>query len=208
MIKILSSLLLCSSIAASAQISVAAKANLLFPTGKPSWKNLTDSGAKAYEETGKNNVGYNVGLSFKIGLPKSLFVMPEVYYTSFKNEYNEPVYNENLEARSNRIDVPVLVGYNLLGENLGVFAGPVGSYMLVKDETFDDFKAEAPKSFTVGFQFGAQAQIRKLLVNARYEGAFTKDQRKFVNQYIADASYDVRYDNRPSLLILGLGYKF
>lgn len=193
---------------AAAQISFGVKANLLFPTGSPSWKNIVNTSTQAYREKGKNNAGYNVGLSLKAPLPGSLFIMPELYYTSFKNEFTDPVTNTTLEARNNRIDLPVLLGYNLLGETLGVFAGPVASYNLSTDNQFDDFRENAKNQFTLGYQFGGQIQFRKLSVNARYEGAFTQDQRDYIQNLVNSSNYNVRYDNRPSMFIVGVGYRF
>lgn len=195
------------SAGAAAQTSVALKANMLFQTGSPSWKNISSTATNAYNEKGKNNAGYNVGLSLKVPFMNSLFIMPELYYTSFKSEFTDPLTNTTLEARNNRVDLPILLGYNLLGESLGVFVGPVASYNLAKDNEFNDFKENAGSQFTVGYQLGGQLQIRKILVNARYEGAFTQDQRDYVNRLMG-SNYQVRYDNRPSLFIVGLGYKF
>lgn len=206
MTRIFSTALLGLSVFAAAQVSVAGKANLLFPTSSSSWKDITTSATQAYEQSGKNNVGFNVGISAKVSLPGAFFVMPEAYYTTFKNQYTDPVSNTTLEAKSNRVDVPVLLGYNLLGENLGAFIGPVASYNLSTDNQFNDFKENAKNNFTVGYQFGAQAQIRKLIVNARYEGAFSKDQRDYIDN--TGVVQTIRYDNRPSLFIVGLGYKF
>ena len=157
---------------------------------------------------GKNNTGFNVGLSAKIDLPTSLFIMPELYYTTFKNELTDPVTNTTIEAKSNRVDLPVLVGLNVLGDQLGVFVGPVASYNLSTDNQYNDFKENAESNFTVGYQFGAQVKVSKLLINARYEGAFNKDQREFINNNVAGENYTVRYDNRPSLFMVGLGYAF
>ena len=204
--KILNTALVCFSVFASAQITLAAKANLLFPTGSPSWRNLQSTAENAYQSEGKNNTGFNVGLSMKISTPTSFFIMPELYYTTFKNEVKDELTGTTLEAKSNRVDLPVLVGYKLLGESFGIFAGPVASYNLSSDNQFDDFKENAESNFTVGYQFGAQAQISKLIVSARYEGAFSKDEREFINNNSGD--YTVRYDNRPSLFIVGLGYQF
>lgn len=212
--KIFSLTLLGTAFFASAQINLSAKANLLFNTGSPSWENIKGSAVKAYNDSGKNSVGFNVGLSAKIDFPTSFFVMPEIYYTTFKSELNVPdtVTGEtiaNLEAKSNRIDVPVLVGYNILGNNLGVFAGPVASYNLSTDNTYADFHENATKQFTVGYQFGAQAQFQKIIINARYEGAFSSDERKFINDAApADTKEYIRYDNRPGLFMVGLGYDF
>ncbi|NIG32268.1 PorT family protein, partial [Enterobacter sp. Ap-916] len=155
--KVLSIALIGFSMWASAQISLAGKANLIFPTGSPSWSNIKGTVNDAINGTGKNNVGFNVGLSLKVGLPTSLFVMPEIYYTHFKNEFTTE--NTTFDVKSNRIDVPVLLGYNLLGNMLGVFVGPVGSFNLSKDNTYNDFKENAKNDFTVGYQFGAQLEI-------------------------------------------------
>jgi len=203
--KILSVALMAACVMGSAQIKFAAKTNLLFKTDSPSWKNMKGSAVEAYNESGKNNVGYNIGLSAKINLPASLFLMPEVYYTTFKNEFDVPTSSVTLEAKSNRIDVPVLVGYSILGDNLGIFAGPVASYNLSTDNQFSNFKEKATDEFTVGYQFGAQVQLQKLIVNSRYEGAFKEDQRDFINGTTDEV---IRYDSRPSLLMVGIGYEF
>lgn len=203
--KVLSIVLIGFSLFASAQISLAGKANLIFPTGSPSWKNIKGTIDDAVEKEGKNNVGFNVGLSLKVGLPVAFYVMPELYYTTFKNEFTDPVSNTTFDIKSNRIDMPVLVGYNLLGNMLGVFVGPVASYNLSKEDTFNDFKENARDNFTVGYQFGAQLEIKKLIVNARYEGAFSDDQRDFINN---NTNEIIRYDNRPNLFLVGIGYKF
>ena len=206
--KILSIALLSASLFASAQVSFAGKANLLFKTDKPTWENIKGTAVSAYNNSGKNNVGFNVGLSAKINLPASLFVMPEIYYTTFKSEFEVPeTAGTTLEVKSNRVDVPVLLGYNIIGDNLGVFLGPVASYNLAKENQYDDFKENALNNFTVGYQFGAQAKIQKLIFNARYEGAFTKDQRDFIKNN-SGINETIRYDTRPSLFMVGVGYQF
>ncbi len=205
MTKIFSIVLLAASFSSFAQVKLSAKTNLLFKTDKPTWESIKGSAVTAYNESGKNNVGFNVGLSAKVNLPASLFLMPEIYYTSFKTDFEVPNTNTNIEVKSNRVDLPVLVGYNVLGDNLGLFIGPVASYNLSKDNQFNDFKENATKEFTLGYQFGAQVQIQKLIINGRYEGAFTKDQRDFINN---NTNETIRYDSRPSLFMVGLGYQF
>ncbi|MDQ0476692.1 outer membrane beta-barrel protein [Chryseobacterium sp. MDT2-18] len=203
--KLFSFVLIGASVLGSAQIKFAAKANLLFKTDSPSWESIKGSAVQAYNDSGKNSAGFNVGLSAKVNLPASLFLMPEIYYTTFKSEFDVPTENTTIEAKSNRVDVPVLLGYKLLGDNLGVFIGPVASYNLSTDNQFKDFKENATKDFTVGYQFGAQVQLQKLIVNARYEGAFSSDQRNFINN---NTNETIRYDSRPSLFMVGLGYEF
>lgn len=203
--KILSIALLGATVFASAQVKLSGRANLLFKTDKPTWENISNTTTGAYNESGKNNAGFNFGLSAKVNLPLSLFLMPEIYYTTLKSEFTEPISNTTLEVKSNRVDVPVLLGYNVLGDTFGVFAGPVASYNLSTDNQFNDFKENAKNDFTVGYQFGAQVQLQKFIINGRYEGAFTDDERDFINN---NTNQTIRYDSRPSMLILGLGYQF
>ncbi|MBD3904271.1 PorT family protein [Chryseobacterium sp. Ch-15] len=210
--KLISAALIGFSVFASAQISLAAKANAVIPTSSASWKNLKSAATNAVEQKGKNITGFNVGLSLKIDLPTALYLMPEIYYTNFSNEVT--VQNDvnaaqtTIKAKNSRIDIPVLVGVNLLGNLLSAYAGPVGSFNLAKSDNFDNFvqKVDA-KEFTVGYQLGVQSEIKKLILSARYEGAFSKDQRKFINT-VAGSSQEINYDNRSSLFLLGLGYKF
>lgn len=210
--KIISIALLSFSVFASAQISLAAKANVLIPTSSASWKNLKTAATSAVEQKGKNITGFNAGLSLKIDLPTALYLMPEIYYTNFSNEVT--VANDinteatTIKAKSSRVDIPVLVGVNVLGDLLSAYAGPVGSFNLSKGDNFGSFvqKVDA-KEFTVGYQLGFQSEIKSVILSAKYEGAFSKDQRKFINN-IAGSSQEINYDNRTSLFILGVGYKF
>ncbi len=208
--KLLFSLLILASVGVAAQVSVAGKANMIFPTGKPSWENLSNAVPQIYHDGGKNNIGFNIGISAKVDLPSSFFIMPELYYTTFKNSFTHRDSNTTIEAESNRIDLPVLVGVNVLSNLLGVVAGPVASYNLKSDNQYNDFKENAKNNFTVGYQFGLQSQISKVVITARYEGAFTSDERTYVNSAsnTINPDYVIRYDNRPSLIILGIGYVF
>ena len=205
--KFFSIVLIGASVLTSAQIKFAGKANLLFKTDSPSWKNIKGSAVDAYNESGKNHVGFNVGLSAKVNLPAAFFLMPEIYYTTFKTEFDIPGTNTTLEAKSNRVDVPVLLGYKILGDNLGIFVGPVASYNLSSENQFADFKENASKEFTVGYQFGAQVQLQKLIISAKYEGAFSDDERNFISN-VNNNTEIIRYDSRPSLFMVGLGYEF
>ncbi len=204
--KIISTALVSASLMSFAQVNLGVKANLLYRSDSPTWTTIKNGTTTVFNEKGKNSVGYNFGLSAKIDTPLGIFVQPELYYTTFKNEYT--VDNTTIEAKNNRVDLPVLVGYNILGKMLGIYAGPVASYNLSTDNQWNDFKENATKDFTVGYQFGAQATISKLVFSAKYEGAFSKDQREFIATNLADTEKKVTYDSRPSLLIFGIGYNF
>lgn len=210
--KIINIALLFSAVCVSAQISFSAKANVLIPTSSATWENFKTQTTNAVEQEGKNITGFNVGLSMKVDFPTALFVMPEIYYSNFKNEVtisdNTSGDQATIQARTSRIDVPVLLGYNLLSTKLSAFAGPVASFNLVKDENYNSFVQKVnAKEFTLGYQFGLQSEISKIIISAKYEGAFSKDERKFINT-TAGSSQEINYDNRSSIFIVGLGYKF
>ena len=187
------------------QVKVGVKAIVLLNTSSSEWSEIRRS-ILDYTDSGSKSTGFNVGVSAKIDLPStSLFIMPEVYYTSFNNSFTERRTKTTLKAKTNRIDVPVLVGVNLVSDNLGVFVGPVASYNLAKENTWNDFKENAGNRFTVGYQVGAEARLSNFIINARYEGSFSKDQREFISNNLSES---VRYDNRPSFVVLGVGYQF
>ena len=203
--KISSMALLGLSLMGFSQVKVGVKANVLLNTSSSEWSEIRRS-ILDYTDSGSKSTGFNVGVSAKIDIPStSLFIMPEIYYTSFNNSFTERRTKTTLKAKTNRIDVPVLVGVNLISDNLGVFVGPVASYNLAKENTWNDFKENAGNRFTVGYQVGAEARLSNFIINARYEGSFSKDQRDFINNNISET---VRYDNRPSFVVLGVGYEF
>ena len=203
--KLISTIGVLASVFAYSQVTFGVRANALFNTSSASWENLKGTFNGAIDSKGDNTSGFNVGLAAKIGSPVGgWFVMPEIYYTSFKNK--NTIDGVELEAKNDRIDVPVLLGHNFLLGKLSAFVGPVASYNLSGDKSYEEFKVNAENEFTVGYQFGAQATLSKFVINARYEGAFSKDSRKVID--IATGDTVVRYDNRPSMFILGIGYNF
>ena len=203
--KISSMALLGLSLMGFSQVKVGVKANVLLNTSSSKWSEIKRS-VLDYTDSGSKSAGFNVGLSARVNLPSTpLFIMPEIYYTSFNNSFTERRTKTTLKAKTNRIDVPVLVGVNLISDNLGVFVGPVASYNLAKENTWNDFKENAGNRFTVGYQVGAEARLSNFIINARYEGSFSKDQREFISNNLSES---VRYDNRPSFVVLGVGYQF
>ena len=203
--KISSMALLGLSLMGFSQVKIGVKANVLLNTSSSKWSEIKRS-VLDYTDSGSKSAGFNVGLSARVNLPSTpLFIMPEIYYTSFNNSFTERRTKTTLKAKTNRIDVPVLVGVNLVSDNLGVFVGPVASYNLAKENAWNDFKENAGNRFTVGYQVGAEARLSNFIINARYEGSFSKDQREFISNNLSET---VRYDNRPSFVVLGVGYEF
>ena len=136
--KISSMALLGLSLMGFSQVKIGVKANVLLNTSSSKWSEIKRS-VLDYTDSGSKSAGFNVGLSARVNLPSTpLFIMPEIYYTSFNNSFTERRTKTTLKAKTNRIDVPVLVGVNLVSDNLGVFVGPVASYNLAKENTWND----------------------------------------------------------------------
>ncbi|SHI39489.1 Outer membrane protein beta-barrel domain-containing protein [Cruoricaptor ignavus] len=206
--------LACSGIASAQFVSFSAKANLLVPVAKADWKQGYAAAKETISRKGENSTGFNIGLSSKINLPMSLYVMPEVYYTHFKNEITEAAYNEKIKASSNRLDIPVLVGYKIWGNLISTHTGPVLSYNFspksedISDDSYQHFYEDSEKNLNVGWQFGFQSEIKKLVLSLKYETALSKEKRKFVEKVMDGGGYNnISYDYRPAFVMLGIGYK-
>lgn len=200
--KLLISAVLLSNLLVFAQVKLGGRSNLIYNVSKPSFSEIKASGESIYSEKGENNVGSNYGFFIQFNMANSLFIMPEAYYTLLTSSVLD-AQNHGVIIRNSRIDVPVLVGQNFLGNTLSVFAGPVASYKLNTNNVYAIFREKDTKSFTIGYQFGAQFKLGNLLFNARYEGAFDTQQREFINTNVGEKFL---YDERPSLLIVGIGF--
>ena len=56
--KIFSTLFVTASLLSFSQVTFGAKANVIYQTGDPTWENIKNGTVEAYEDKGKNNVGY------------------------------------------------------------------------------------------------------------------------------------------------------
>jgi hypothetical protein len=191
----------------SAQTQLSVKAHLIVPSSSSNWSDINKAMLNTYSESGKNSMGYNIGLSAKAKLPgNSFFLMPEVYYTEFKNEFVEPTYNTKLAANTKRIDVPIVLGTNIFENYFSVFAGPVAQFNLKSNDTFNDIIIKKNNAqFNLGYQIGAEISVEKIIISGRYEGSFSKDERQFINN---STGTEINYTNSQNVLYLGLGYIF
>ncbi|MFD2203013.1 outer membrane beta-barrel protein [Shivajiella indica] len=137
-----------------------------------------------------SNLGYNLGVFGKVPLGL-LFLRPELTYTNLKSEINSDQYT------TQRLDAPVLVGINLIGPLVSVFAGPSFHYYL-EDELRDfDFN-----KFNAGYQFGVGVNLGNLGIDLRYERVLNGQTIDIDNVFTGDG--DFRYQQ----LLLGLSLKF
>jgi len=142
-----------------------------------------------------SKVGFHVGVFGKMDFG-TLYFRPELVYTRLNSEYGNQNFNMN------KIDLPLLVGLNIIGP-VHVFAGPSLQYIL--DTELEDVDlADVKNDFTVGFNIGAGINLSEQLgVDLRYERGFSENEAEIIGE-----GDNRRLDTRPSQLILGLSYKF
>lgn len=151
-----------------------------------------DSAENAYRSPEKN-VGYHLGVFGKIG--NTIYLRPELVYTSIKSGYNEG------DLKLNKLDLPVLLGIKVIGP-LSVFAGPSFQYIL--NTKFDGVTIDTIENdFTVGLNIGAGVNLGKLGIDVRYERGFSENEITFINTNITGLNGD-RVDTRPDQIIVSL----
>ena len=137
-----------------------------------------------------NNLGYNLGLYTKI-MAGPIFLRPELNYTNLRSELN------NNQLRTQRLDLPVLVGVNILGPVFSAFAGPSAHYYLqdqLRDYSFEKINA--------GYQFGFGVNLGNLGLDLRYERVLNGQKINIDNVFTGQGDF------RFQQLIFGLSVKF
>lgn len=155
----------------------------------------------------ENKTGYHAGIFYKADFG-GLIVQPELLYTKLNTEFISQSGNSgssSLTYELSKIDIPVLIGFELLGP-LNIKAGPSFQYIL--DNGFEDIDIdfEDPEdSFTVGYQLAVGVTLGQLGFDLRYEGAFSEN-TIVSDTNVQDAGF--RVDARPTQWILSLSYSF
>ena len=162
--------------------------------GELAYSDVTNAGNDVLEG-GDRQIGYHLGLFYRKEF-SGFFFKPELLYTRTKSSY---VYNlENADYRISKIDLPVLVGLEILGP-VHIFAGPSFQYILNND--FDGAEiGNVENEFTTGAQFGAGIQLGGLGLDVRYERGLKENEAEFLDNQTGLR----RIDSRPSQIIFSL----
>ena len=199
-IMILSCLVLGTSMAALAQLPS-------FTAGVKAGINY--SKLKAKQDLGDANsiLGYQVGVFTRIG-GGGFYVQPELYVGSKGNEFvkAEVINGTNVDVKGKvkftTLDLPILLGtkVGLSKLNLRFMAGPVISFVLDKNNTFDAAYANITnykdyKNQAIALQAGAGVDVGNLSVDLRYEAG------------LSNISKSTDSEQKQNLFHLSLGYK-
>lgn len=186
--------------------------------------------------TVRNSFGGGVGGFFRLNIT-DFIIQPEAYVNYRGNGFDLPItddetgaeYNFDFSAHLLSLDVPILIGYQVVTAplfNLRFHAGPVlnlklAEYVKINDATLKmdansaatDIKdgiEESDQDFEslfYGAQFGAGVDIWKLTVDIRYEYGFSP----FAIEHDAEAfplrSKMIDKDMGQSQIHVGIGFK-
>ncbi len=148
------------------------------------------------------NFGTQFGAYMRFG--NKFFVQPEVLFNSNKTDYKigasgvgEVIKNEKYQF----LDIPVLMGVKLGPVRLQ--AGPVGHYFLKSTSELTDFDGyEARfKQMTWGWQGGLNIGFKRISLDLRYEGNFSKQ-----GNHITFFGDQYNFSDSPARLIVGLNF--
>jgi hypothetical protein len=146
--------------------------------------------------------GTQFGAYMRFG--NKIFFQPEVLFNSNKTDYKigessvgEVVKNEKYQY----LDFPLLFGAKLGPVRLQ--AGPVGHYFLKSTSELSDFDGyEARfKQMTWGWQGGINVGFRRISLDVRYEGNFSKQ-----GDHITFFGDQYNFSDSPARLIVGLNF--
>ncbi|MCB0688154.1 MAG: PorT family protein [Saprospiraceae bacterium] len=120
-----------------------------------------------------SEAGFQFGVDMQIG--KKFYVQPGILWESANNELRDMINGNNTSFQVNRIRVPVMLGYKLIGPDAGglidarIFTGPNASFVINKDLkqsaliNKDDFH-----NAVYGWNIGAGFDIAILFVDIGY----------------------------------------
>lgn len=119
-------------------------------------------------EAGK--MGFNIGAFARIG--NTFYFQPEVNFSTFKSEYT--FSSEKYQPKFNQIDVPLMVGYNILGNDSFKFRVSVGPDLTYTLNTPDAPPANTYQDFNIGTVLNAGMDIGLFTIDARYNRGLTE----------------------------------
>ncbi len=150
-----------------------------------------------------NKAGFHVGGFLRVKIPiVGLYVQAEPTYTKLNTELTSAISGEATNLGTNRFDLPVLLGWKMLGM-LRIYGGPVLSWNLRSKVDQSDIDLVTEDNYSMGGQFGVGVELGSIMLDARYEAGISHAMKM-----TGTDTGDVNFDNRGSQIILGVAYKF
>ena len=138
----------------------------------------------------KSESGFNLGLYSQVDL-LILYLRPELQYTNVKRSFEELIFS------SSRIELPISLGYKVLGP-LSIFAGP-SIFYYISNKTNANSYDRIRNKFNFGHHLGLRLNLGNLSFDIRYE--------KGNSSVVTDPGNFKNTDLRPNQVVLGMSLK-
>lgn len=152
---------------------------------------------------GDAEFGFQYGLFARLKVPViGLYVQPELLFS--KTESTITSGAQNVDLSFNRVDVPVMIGGKI--GPLRINAGPSFSFLTSAESDVSGVVTDIKDNYsdtTVGFQAGIGVDLLKFVIDVKYEGSLSE---KFGDS-ITVSGNSFSTDERPSQIVLGIGFK-
>jgi len=156
------------------------------------------------------NFGFHGGAFVRFGLGR-FYIQPELLFTSRTDEYTaEDIENPGSaiikKQQFNELDIPVMLGFKL--GPVRIHGGPSAALLINSPvDLIDDPDLKTVyDNLTFGYQAGLGIDLfKRLTIDLRYEGSLEKYQTT-IQSLTGDA--DIYLDDRPSAILLSVGFMF
>ncbi len=202
-----------------------------FDASLPIVRSLTSDGTPLDSYSQQYKVGYLAAVSLRVG-KKRFFFNPSVSwhreeselqfalphsFTPEEMEQSETALLNSLHIKTSAIEMPLLVGYDLVKENpyrLSVLAGPVLKYrykanynLSIPDATSSDFM-EDNHPYGLGILAGINVTIGRLFLDFNYEFGIIHTSSTFQYTLAGSQPSALEYERRSNSISFALGFLF
>ena len=147
--------------------------------------------------------GEHFGLFFKINF-NNFYLRPEINYTRIKNSYDLFLVAKKdviTDFDETKIDIPVIVGYNLF-KYLNIFAGPRFEYNKKVKDLNNLIISDLNTDFQIGLQYGVGLKFYRFELDLRVEIGFEKNEINYLKDAIGSKNKFITSEGKLYLLTL------
>ena len=134
----------------------------------------------------------------------NFYLRPEINYTRIKNSYDLFLVAKKdviTDFDETKIDIPVIVGYNLF-KYLNIFAGPRFEYNKKVKDLNNLIISDLNTDFQIGLQYGVGLKFYRFELDLRVERGFEKNEINYLKDAIGSKNQFITSEGKLYLLTL------
>ncbi len=182
----------------NAQSSWGVKGSLLFNSNGE----LMDEAEKIIDSKGKGESGFNVGFYGKLDLGP-IYLRPELVYSQASSEYTvDPVVGITESYKMSSVDLPVLVGIQVIGP-LNFVVGP--AFKFITSNKINGFEYDKIENgVTLGLNIGVSANFGRFGFDVIYDRGINANEADFIGNKSVN---NFTLDTRQQQIKVGVSYR-